>query len=195
MNTRRRIRFTSILSLATACLMLPPARAAATTILHNFIGNSDGWTPWGSLTLSGSTLYGMTNRGGSSGDRGTVFRVNTDGTGYAKLRTFTGGASDGSYPYGSLTLSGSKLYGMTGSGGSVNWGTIFSINTDGTGFGLLHTFADTLRNGGITPRLAEALRLEALWHGCPRRHRWRWLGLQHEYRWHRLQPASRRRWI
>ena len=34
------------------------------------------------------------------------------------LHNFTGGANDGQYPYGSLTLSGSKLYGMTSDGGA-----------------------------------------------------------------------------
>ena len=47
-------------------------------------------------SLSGSTLYGTTTDGGSSGD-GTVFKVNTDGTGYTVLKNFTG--SDGAYPY------------------------------------------------------------------------------------------------
>ena len=45
--------------------------------------------------LSGSTLYGTTDDGGSSDD-GTVFKVNTDGTGYTVLKNFTG--SDGANP-------------------------------------------------------------------------------------------------
>ena len=47
------------------------------------------------LILSGSTLYGTTDHGGSSGN-GTVFKVNTDGTGYTVLKNFTG--SDGANP-------------------------------------------------------------------------------------------------
>jgi uncharacterized repeat protein (TIGR03803 family) len=110
------------------------------TLLHTFTGGgSDGRDPYGSLTLSGSTLYGMTSSGGAA-DGGRAFKMNTDGTGYTLLHAFNGGVSDGSSPYGSLTLSGSTLYGMTVQGGGNNFGTVFKMNTDGTGFALLHTF-------------------------------------------------------
>ena len=120
------------------------------TILHNFAGGpGDGASPKGSLTLSGSTLYGMTWAGGSSGGGGTVFKINTDGTGYAILQNLAG---DGANPprvinllssqiSGSLTLSGSTLYGMTLVGGSNYYGTVFQVNTDGTGYTILHNFA------------------------------------------------------
>jgi uncharacterized repeat protein (TIGR03803 family) len=36
----------------------------------------------------------------------------------------------GKYPYGSLTLSGNVLYGMTNYGGVYNDGVVFSIHTD-----------------------------------------------------------------
>src|SRR5678816_1838971 len=87
-------------------------------VLHNFTGGaSDGSGPFESLTLSGSKLYGMTPDGGSS-DRGTLFSMNTDGTGFSLLHSFTSGNSDGADPFGSLTLSGSTLYGMTQHGGN-----------------------------------------------------------------------------
>ncbi len=117
-------------------------------LLHSFTGGaSDGKNPYGSLTLSGSTLYGMTSDGGNIG-AGTIFSINTDGTGYGLLHIFTGGgASDGGYPYGSLTLFGSKLYGMSLGGGSRGSGAIFSMNTDGSGFSLLHSFSGGSRDG------------------------------------------------
>jgi uncharacterized repeat protein (TIGR03803 family) len=112
--------------------------AAQFTLLHSFSGE-DGAIPSGSLTLSGSTLYGMTHEGGSSG-KGTVFRINTDGTGFKVLHSFSG--EDGAIPdEGSLTLSGSTLYGITRKGGSSDNGTVFKINTDGTGFRVLHSFS------------------------------------------------------
>jgi len=117
------------------------------TLLHSFTGvGSDGRYPFGSLTLSGSTLYGMTANGGTSG-RGTVFKMNTDGTGFTTLRSFAGGGGDGGSPNGSLTLDGSTLYGMTTGGGSSGRGTVFKMNTDGTGFTLLHTFAGGVSDG------------------------------------------------
>jgi uncharacterized repeat protein (TIGR03803 family) len=127
---------------------LPASVHAATTILHNFdFSVSNGATPSGSLTLSGSTLYGMTEQGGSSLVYGTIFRMNTDGTGFELLHSFTGGVSDGGQPLGSLTLSDSTFYGMTFSGGSNDSGTLFSMNIDGTGFDLLHSFIGGANDG------------------------------------------------
>ena len=108
--------------------------------------NSNGIYPRGSLTLSGSTLYGMTAQGGGTdpenpgSEVGTIFSIGTDGTGFSVLHLFTAQTSDGANPYGSLTLSGSALYGLTYVGGSSNLGTLFRIGTDGTGFSLLHSF-------------------------------------------------------
>ena len=48
---------------------------------------------------------------------------------------------DGAHPVGSLALSGSTLYGTTEWGGRWGSGTVFALNTDGTGFTNLHTFA------------------------------------------------------
>jgi uncharacterized repeat protein (TIGR03803 family) len=110
------------------------------SVLHSFTTTgSDGTKPYGSLTISGSTLYGMTSEGGGIYNSGTIFKINTAGTGLGVLHTFTGGA-DGGAPLGELTLDGTTLYGMTYAGGSSGLGTIFKINTDGTGFGVLHTF-------------------------------------------------------
>jgi uncharacterized repeat protein (TIGR03803 family) len=129
------------------------------TLLHTFRGGSqDGAYMDGSLVLGGSTLYGMTYAGGSN-DCGTIFKINTDGTNFTLLRAFRGGSNDGQNPGGSLILSGPTLYGMTGSGGTSNLGTIFKINTtNGNDFSLLHSFkgaegaspGDTLLQSGST---------------------------------------------
>jgi uncharacterized repeat protein (TIGR03803 family) len=113
--------------------------------------NTDGASPVG-LTLSGSTLYGTTALGGSSGN-GIVFAIATDGSGYEVLKNFSGLASnpssgtytngDGANPYASLVLSGNILYGTASQGGSFGYGTIFAINTDGSGYSLLKHFPAT----------------------------------------------------
>jgi len=111
--------------------------------------NSDGAGPFGGLLLSGNTLYGPVQCGGSAG-WGTVFAVNTDGTGFKILHSFTatsgtaggeGTNSDGVNPVGGLVLSGHTLYGTAIQGGSAGWGTVFALNTDGTGFKTLHNFS------------------------------------------------------
>ena len=120
------------------------------TNLHSFNYGSDGGDPSGELLLSGNTLYGMASSGGI-GQYGTIFAVNTDGTGFTNLYTFTGGAegaagADGGNPARSLILSGGTLYGTTAYGGSNDFGTVFAINTDGTGFTNLYSFYTTMGN-------------------------------------------------
>jgi len=115
--------------------------------------NSDGAGPYAGLILSGNTLYGAAGSGGSSGN-GTVFAVNTDGTGFTNLHSFTatdpttGTNSDGALPNG-LVLSGSTLYGTTFYGGNWGNGMVFAVNTDGTGFTVLHTFTASTRFNNV----------------------------------------------
>ena len=90
------------------------------------------------MILSGSTLYGTTEHGGTNG-YGVVFKVNTNGTGFVNLHNFTNG-TDGSVPH-TLVISGSTLYG-TSLGLSGN-GTVFALSTNGTGFTALHSFIAT----------------------------------------------------
>ena len=78
-------------------------------LLHGFIGNPDGSSPCGDLTVNGSTLYGMTVWGGTG--RGTIFQIGNDGGNYGVLHSFSG--SDDGNPAGSLLLSGSNFYGTT----------------------------------------------------------------------------------
>jgi len=96
------------------------------TNLFSFTGGSaSGANPNGSLTLVGSTLYGTTKSGGSA-NKGTVFGINLDGSGYTNLYSFTGG-SDGANPDGDLTAAGNILYGWTSAGGSGGVGTVFAV--------------------------------------------------------------------
>ncbi len=112
------------------------------TNLHSF-NATDGRDPSGALLLAGSTLYGTTQAGGAA-DNGTVFRLNVDGTGFTNLYVFSAEVSstnsDGAYPYCGLVLSGDTLYGTAANGGALNFGTVFKLNTNGTGFAALHYF-------------------------------------------------------
>jgi uncharacterized repeat protein (TIGR03803 family) len=107
--------------------------------------NSDGVYPWDALILAGNTLYGTAARGGTSG-YGTVFAVNTNGTGFRTVLSFTDYSSSAS-PHAGLVLSGNTLYGTTRDGGSANYGTVFAVNTNGTGFTTLHIFAGAPNDG------------------------------------------------
>jgi uncharacterized repeat protein (TIGR03803 family) len=119
-------------------------------LIHSFAGNTtDGGNPYGSLVLAGSTLYGLTQAGGSLGSYGTIFEENTNGTGYSVMHPFAGGTADGGIPLGTLALGGSTLYGMTSQGGTANFGTAFKINTDSTGYGLIHSFTGPPADGHL----------------------------------------------
>jgi uncharacterized repeat protein (TIGR03803 family) len=112
------------------------------SVIHSFnSSDNNGFEPEGDITVSsdGSTLYGATSEGGTSFD-GVVFKMNSDGTQYTVLHTFSG--NDGEEPDSSPILVGSTLYGMTTDGGPSNGeGTIYQMSAvDGSGFTLLHTF-------------------------------------------------------
>src|SRR5438552_18727988 len=96
--------------------LIPAGRvtARAFTNLYSFQAtsgpadtNTDGANPEAGLVLSGNTLYGTAYSGGSLGV-GTVFKVNTDGTGFTNLHSFTEATyplytnGDGAYPEGGL---------------------------------------------------------------------------------------------
>lgn len=90
-----------------------------------------GSAPWGTLLYDGTHLFGMTLNGGANGS-GVLFKMNTDGTGYTKLKDFD--TTSGLGPYGCVSVVGGMLYGLTSSGGANSYGTIFAVATDGTGF-------------------------------------------------------------
>ncbi|HEY0549106.1 MAG TPA: choice-of-anchor tandem repeat GloVer-containing protein [Verrucomicrobiae bacterium] len=136
---------------------------AGFTILHHFLGGADdGAQPSGGLALSGSMLFGATYSGGSA-DKGTVFRIQNDGTGYTNLHAFQDTTtnfpamnSGGAGPQGELVISGNTLFGMAGSGGTFGYGVEFAMNLDGSGFHVLHdhTYNDGYF-GGVGMLLSE----------------------------------------
>ena len=118
--------------------------SAGSGLFPNIV-NDDGAGPTSALALVGNVLFGVTESGGSSGN-GTVFRLNTDGSSYTNLHSFTVGSgtpstnSDGTGPEAGLTVSGATLFGTTSAGGLFGFGAVFAINTDGSGFTNLHSF-------------------------------------------------------
>ena len=108
-------------------------------IIKDFMDSIEGANPNGDLLMSGSTMYGTTPGGGFYGN-GTVFKVNTDGSAFTVLKDFTN-ATDGANYYAGLMLSGTTIYGTTYYGGNYNFGTVFKVETDGSGYTILTSFA------------------------------------------------------
>jgi uncharacterized repeat protein (TIGR03803 family) len=113
--------------------------------------NTDGITPLASLLLANDGfLYGTTTQGGTTGG-GTVFKVGTDGGGFAVLHNFQYSTtvngdshpinSDGFQPATRLMLGADgDLYGTTIFGGVNGTGVIYKLHRDGTGFTVLFSF-------------------------------------------------------
>ena len=103
------------------------------TVLYSFKGGaSDGASPFTGLIMdSNGDLYGTTFAGGVI-NAGTVFEISASGT-ETVLHSFTGRPTDGADPSGGLIAdSAGNLYGVTGSGGAYNDGTVFKISATGT---------------------------------------------------------------
>jgi uncharacterized repeat protein (TIGR03803 family) len=122
------------------------------TVLYSFSGGTgDGaypQMPWLAIDKNGH-LYGTTSNGGAYGD-GIVFELESAKPEWKEtiLHTFTGG-SDGSVPYGSVTLdSDGNVYGTTTTGGDTSLcltgcGVVFELSPGKKHtwtFNILHTF-------------------------------------------------------
>ncbi|HEY3862273.1 MAG TPA: choice-of-anchor tandem repeat GloVer-containing protein [Verrucomicrobiae bacterium] len=112
--------------------------------VYSFSG-SDGSDPEASL-LAGvdGALYGTAQTGGAAND-GTIFRITTAGS-FQLLHSFKG--SDGVMPGALVQGSNGALYGSTAYGGA-GFGTIFSIQPDGSLFATLYNPA--VEGGGSNP--------------------------------------------
>ena len=98
--------------------------AGSFNVLHNFDDFNGGW-PYSSLVQgSDGNLYGSTSQGGTDLLAGLLFKITPSGT-FAVIHDFTG--SDGSAPVGGMIqATDRKLYGVTGLGGNMNYGTVFA---------------------------------------------------------------------
>lgn len=75
-----------------------------------------------------NVLAGLTSNGGAAG-KGTAFTIKTDGTGFNVIKGFE---DWGKYPNGDLYKnSDGFFYGMTNTGGTYSYGTIFKMSSSG----------------------------------------------------------------
>src|ERR1035438_8921410 len=109
--------------------------AGALTTLHSFTGmGSEGGTPLGALVLGADfNFYGTTQQGGTTGNNGTVFQMDSSGNVVSWDLTL----ANGSHPAAALVEGGTSLrfYGTAASGGSTGDGTVFQLAVVATGGG------------------------------------------------------------
>jgi uncharacterized repeat protein (TIGR03803 family) len=113
------------------------------TALHSFPETpNDGYNPTAGLIQGADGgLYGATYYGGAT-TNGTVFRVSTNGAQYSVLHHFPENNTDGQSPDGALVQGpDGSLYGTTYYGGSNNYGAVFKLSTNGTGYTIIHHFS------------------------------------------------------
>jgi uncharacterized repeat protein (TIGR03803 family) len=118
----------------------------AKSTLYNFCSQTnctDGSLPQAGLVLAADgSFYGTTDQGGSAGF-GTVFKITMAGT-LTTLYSFCaqGNCADGLRPHAPLIQgTDGSFYGTAGGGGTNNYGTVFTINSDG-GLTTLHSFSN-----------------------------------------------------
>lgn len=104
------------------------------TVLHSFLGGSDGSNPVGPLVMdSAGNIYGIASTGGAG--FGTVFELSPSGGSwnFQVIYTFQGG-DDGVVGIDSGGLifdSAGNLYGTTEMGGTAGFGTVFELTPSG----------------------------------------------------------------
>jgi uncharacterized repeat protein (TIGR03803 family) len=113
-------------------------------LIRSFTNPPDANFPQGDFAVSGNRLFGTSFGGGTNGT-GTIFVTQTNG-GVSIIRSFatvsadTATNSGGASPSALLVLSGSMAFGTTTAGGASANGTVFSLNTNGSAFLVLHDF-------------------------------------------------------
>jgi uncharacterized repeat protein (TIGR03803 family) len=107
------------------------------TILYNF--DHTGKTPHSNPTLYNGVLIGATYDGGVG--QGTIYSINPDGTNFTNLHSFDW-LNDGAQPPCSPIIYNNILIGAAGNGGGFNIydGTLYTANTDGSNFKVIHLF-------------------------------------------------------
>src|SRR5262249_5673014 len=124
----------------------------------------DGASPHGSVIVSNTKIYGMTSLGGTH-NKGTLFKVDTDGKHFKVLFSFHN--KTGFDPHGTPTLANGHLYGLTrqgGGSGGKGFGTLFDYNLGKKQFKVLHTFQGGTMDGA-TPFHGEVLVIGANLYG------------------------------
>lgn len=93
---------------------------------------TNGFSPLGDLTLYGNRFYGTTSNCFFADSGGTIFSIDTNGSGFKTLYYFIANNGYGPTPSGDVILAGKALYGDTYFGGPDSVGYVFKLDTNTT---------------------------------------------------------------
>ena len=134
------------LKMAVGLVQPPPQPTSLQSrVIYSFTGQLDGGGPSGALIADGAgNLYGIAFEGGAYGP-GVVFELSFSNGAWQEtvLHNF-GNGNDGQGPVGDLIFDASgNLYGVTRSGGTAGYGTVYELTPTGSGWQetVLHNFA------------------------------------------------------
>jgi len=117
------------------------------TTFYSFAGQpTDGSQPQNGVIYESGILYGTTFNGGTD-DKGTLFSYNLTSNTLTILYSFDGTGTDGSYPEAGVIYQSGILYGTTRTGGSSNFGTLFSYDLTSNILTTLHSFTGSGTDG------------------------------------------------
>jgi hypothetical protein len=104
-------------------------------LLFNFEMTKTGAGPDGPLVLSGNKLFGEIQNCKGKNVVSCIYSIDTNGQNYKELKEFKH-----TFISPSLALAGNALFGMTGYGSPTHDVYLFTMNTDGSKYNILHQF-------------------------------------------------------
>src|SRR5262245_5781347 len=115
------------------------------TILHSFIGDTEGCHPTGGLLLAfDGNFYGLTNERGQYFG-GTMYKMSPAGD-FTILHHFNSAVEGANPQFGLIEGNDGAFYGTTSGGGAFSAGTAFRANMFGR-ISVLHSFGDGPSDG------------------------------------------------
>ena len=117
------------ITLVLIVIAIPAAQAQTFNVIYTFTGHNSSQHPISGVIVDRQgNLYGDTAWGGTF-DGGTAYELKRTGSGYVYnlLHSF-GGETDGSFPWGGMTIGpNGSLYGTTAGGGGNGDGIVFNL--------------------------------------------------------------------
>ena len=129
----RRTAFVLAMFCALTMIAMQSAQAQTFQVLHSFTDGLDGAEPWAGVTVDQQgNVYGTTVYGGTS-NRGTVFKLAHQGSGWIFSPLYSFSANDGQFTKAPLTIGpDGTLFGATYNGGAAGLGTVYNVRPPAT---------------------------------------------------------------